>query len=52
MRSRRSNGKLDSFLPNKSEGEMEVGDFLGDSVLLVRTESEKKLGTAHSKCTG
>lgn len=37
-----ANGKLDCFLPNKSEVEMEVGDFLGDSVLLVR--SEKELG--------
>lgn len=41
MRKGRGNGKLDSFLPNKSEVEMEVGDFLGDSVLLVRTEVKR-----------
>lgn len=37
-----ANDKLDCLLPNKSEVEMEVGDFLGDGVLLVR--SEKELG--------
>lgn len=37
-----ANGKLDCFLPNKSEVEMEVSYFLGDSALLVR--SEKELG--------
>lgn len=35
-----ASGKLDCFLPNKSEVEMEVGDFLGDSVLLVKREKE------------
>lgn len=36
-----ANDKLDCLLPNKSEVEMEVGDFLGDGVLV---RSEKELG--------
>lgn len=36
-----ADGKLHCFLPNKSEVEMEVSSFLGDSVLV---RSEKELG--------
>lgn len=43
---------LTLFCQIKSEVEMEVGDFLGDSILLVRTEVKRSWALLTAKCTG